>query len=294
MTQIPVLITCYNKKRYIADAVWSALANTDAIFVVDDCSTDGSWEILLDLVAEHGPALRAVQTPQNAGSTFATIAVMQAARDAGFEFATLLDGDDVLAPNAVAHFAEVLDQTGADAVYGSVVRSPDRDRRGDACAIDAYTVDTAKDPLSTWLDRPRATTAVCGRICVMMQDLSPEARIQDHQLGLSIHRNSKAVAYSSGKTHYCSLAEAGENLALDQRTGWTSAVVAYQAHWRKIHRHPKFRKYQRRAFSCLTKTRKLAIFPAPINIFLNVLTPIKVLMPSAVRHFLLTRLARYL
>jgi hypothetical protein len=38
----------------------------------------------------------------------------------------------------------------------------------------------------------------------------------------------------------------------------------------------------------------LAIFPAPINAFLYVLTPVKVLMPGPVRHFLLTRLARYL
>jgi glycosyltransferase involved in cell wall biosynthesis len=291
---IPVLITSYNKRRFIRDAVTSALNNSQHVFVVDDCSTDGSWDILLDLEKEYHGRLHVAELPQNGGSTRATIEVMKLAQNEGFVFATLLDGDDVLAPGACDHLKRVLQDTGADAVYGAGVRSRERDRRGDAVLVDGFDLQIHDDPLGTWLDRPRATTALCARIDAMKADLDPAAVIQDHQLGLSIHRNSKRVVYSTGKTHYYSLAVQGENLVLDEQVGWPSAVLAYNAHWPKIRGHPKARKYQRRAFSVLTKIRKLPVFPVWIRLGLYVLTPFKVLMPGPVRHLFLIRLVRYL
>jgi GT2 family glycosyltransferase len=39
---IPILITCYNKEKFIEATISSALLNETAVIVVDDCSTDGT------------------------------------------------------------------------------------------------------------------------------------------------------------------------------------------------------------------------------------------------------------
>ena len=294
MTDIPTLVTCYNKSRFIADAMRSALQNSNEIFVVDDCSTDNSWVCIIDIAKEYGSRVHAHRLLENRGSTFATIQVLKNAKTLGHDVAILLDGDDVLAPNAAAHFAQVMETTQSDAVYGAVCRSIDRDRRGDAKAIAAFELVVLDDPLDVWFDKPKATTAVCGRICNMLTDLDPAARIQDHQLRLSIHRNSKRVTYTSGVTHYCSMAVEGENLVLDHFTAKTSAVLAYKTLWAKVKGHAKSPRYQRRAFSALTKTRKYGVFPRGYTAFLHIVTPVKLLLPSPIRHFMLMKSASYL
>jgi glycosyltransferase involved in cell wall biosynthesis len=92
-----VVITSYNQREFISDAVNSALSLSFAgreIIVVDDGSSDGSQ----DLLAAYRDAIRFVRLESNGGKG--------AARNAGAAIATgrylvFLDGDDVFLPWAL-------------------------------------------------------------------------------------------------------------------------------------------------------------------------------------------------
>jgi len=90
-TRFSIIITFYNQRGFIKDALDSALSQRNAEFeviVVDDCSSDGSQEILKG----YGDAIRLVCHETNKG--------VGAARNSGAALATgnyLLfhDGDDL-------------------------------------------------------------------------------------------------------------------------------------------------------------------------------------------------------
>lgn len=87
---VTAVITCYNLERYIGAAIDSAMAAMDGldgeIIVVDDCSTDGSSEII------RSRPVRYVGTGSNGGVMLATLAGIEAARHPIIAF---LDGDDI-------------------------------------------------------------------------------------------------------------------------------------------------------------------------------------------------------
>src|SRR5215510_4209515 len=91
-TKTSCLISNYNYKRYIADAVDSALAQTaplDEIIIVDDGSTDGSQEFIRDRY--YHPKIQLI-TKENGGQL--------SCFNEGFRVATgdvifFLDADDV-------------------------------------------------------------------------------------------------------------------------------------------------------------------------------------------------------
>ncbi|MEV0323514.1 glycosyltransferase family 2 protein [Streptomyces sp. NPDC050658] len=113
--QVCVVVIGYNDAAHIADAVRSALAQGPAVrevIAVDDCSTDGTGEVLAELAARE-PRLKTIRratnssgcgTPRNDGIEATTSA-----------YVMFLDSDDVLPPGAVdalltaaaAHDAEV-------------------------------------------------------------------------------------------------------------------------------------------------------------------------------------------
>jgi len=97
MTRFSIVITSYNQREFIKDAVDSALAQTKCgveIVVVDDGSTDGSQEVL----RRYGEAIRLVCLETNQG---ACMARNRGAALAAGEYLVFLDGDDALLPWAL-------------------------------------------------------------------------------------------------------------------------------------------------------------------------------------------------
>ena len=93
---VSIIIDNYNYKRFLADAVESALHQTYAnveVIVVDDGSTDGSQDVVLGYGDQVVPVLK-----ENGGQGSAFNAGFAVSRG---EIVMFLDADDLLYPNAV-------------------------------------------------------------------------------------------------------------------------------------------------------------------------------------------------
>ncbi|MGW0205390.1 glycosyltransferase family 2 protein [Streptomyces sp. NPDC003233] len=120
--QVGVVVIGYNDSTHVGDAVRSALAQGPAVaevVAVDDCSTDGSAE-LLDRLAADEPRLRVVRRDVNSGGCGSP-------RNAGIDAVTtpyvmFLDSDDVLPPGAVDALLSAATGAHAEVTSGLCVR----------------------------------------------------------------------------------------------------------------------------------------------------------------------------
>jgi len=96
LPKISVVVTCYNCRDYIGDAIRSVARQTIGDYecvIVDDCSTDDSAAVIqqtLDALAD--PRFSMVRLPKNVGQTGATRAGLAKTRA---PFVCFLDSDDL-------------------------------------------------------------------------------------------------------------------------------------------------------------------------------------------------------
>ncbi|MEU3760756.1 glycosyltransferase family 2 protein [Streptomyces albogriseolus] len=119
---VSVVVIGHDDIAHVADAVRSALGQGTAVrevVAVDDCSTDGSAE-LLDRLAAAEPRLRVIRLPVNSGGCGTP-------RNTGLDAVTgpyvmFLDSDDVLPPGAVDALLAAARETEAQVTGGLCVR----------------------------------------------------------------------------------------------------------------------------------------------------------------------------
>ncbi|MGC4917528.1 glycosyltransferase [Streptomyces albogriseolus] len=119
---VSVVVIGHDDIAHVADAVRSALGQGTAVrevVAVDDCSTDGSAE-LLDRLAAAEPRLRVIRLPVNSGGCGTP-------RNTGLDAVTgpyvmFLDSDDVLPPGAVDALLVAARETDAQVTGGLCVR----------------------------------------------------------------------------------------------------------------------------------------------------------------------------
>lgn len=119
---VSVVVIGYNDAAHIAHAVRSALAQgptVGEVVAVDDCSTDGSHDVLTRLAADE-PRLRVIRRERNSGGCGSP-------RNDGIAAATcpyvmFLDGDDVLPPGAADALLASAREERAEVVSGLCVR----------------------------------------------------------------------------------------------------------------------------------------------------------------------------
>ncbi|MEV5877760.1 glycosyltransferase family 2 protein [Streptomyces sp. NPDC052101] len=120
--RVAVVVIGYNDRAHVADAVRSALAQGPAVaevIAVDDCSTDGSAE-LLDQLAATEPRLRVLRRDVNSGGCGSP-------RNTGIDAVTtpyvmFLDSDDILPPGAVDALLSAATEAHAEVASGLCVR----------------------------------------------------------------------------------------------------------------------------------------------------------------------------
>ncbi len=90
---VSIIVPVYNRVSLIGEALASALAEDSVeVIVVDDASTDGTWEVISRLA---DPRVRAIRMEQNSGQSVARNRGLDAARGKYIKF---LDSDDLLVP----------------------------------------------------------------------------------------------------------------------------------------------------------------------------------------------------
>jgi len=120
---LSVVVIVYNDAARLPTAVRSVLDQTlrgVEVVIVDDRSTDDSYEVARRLAAEHPDRVRALQLPANSGGCGAPR--NHGVRQARGDFVLFLDSDDVLERNACRNLLEAAETTGADLVSGLCVR----------------------------------------------------------------------------------------------------------------------------------------------------------------------------
>ncbi|OQW71743.1 MAG: glycosyl transferase family 2 [Proteobacteria bacterium ST_bin11] len=102
MPKISILIPVYNRKKFIADCIQSALNQTISDFevvVVDNASDDGTWEVCQQF-AEKDRRVRVFQNDTNIGPVKNWLVCVEKARG---EYGKILFSDDLIFPQFLEH-----------------------------------------------------------------------------------------------------------------------------------------------------------------------------------------------
>ena len=123
---VSIIVPVFNRASMIIDAIASARAGAGSlpveIIVVDDASTDGTWQTLEKL---EDPQVRLLRQERNGGQSAARNRGLEVARGRYVKF---LDSDDVLLAGHLASEVAAL-EAGADiAVSGWIEEAPDGSR----------------------------------------------------------------------------------------------------------------------------------------------------------------------
>lgn len=106
---VSVVIPTYNGERFLREALESVFAQTlppCEIVVVDDCSLDSSYELAQSIASQAPISMRVLRLPKNSGGPARPINV--GIGEARGELISVLDQDDVFAPDHLATKAHVL------------------------------------------------------------------------------------------------------------------------------------------------------------------------------------------
>ncbi len=118
--KISVVVTSYNQKEYLVQTLDSILAQTVKPFEViicDDCSTDGSQELVRGYKSIYPRMVKPIFQQKNLGVTRNRNTGIKAASG---DYVTTLDGDDLYMPEKLEKEMQRVEQTHALLVYSNV------------------------------------------------------------------------------------------------------------------------------------------------------------------------------
>lgn len=133
--RVSVAIPVFERRDLVAAAVQSALAqDVDGleVVVVDNCSQDGTWELLQKM---NDPRLRCLRNERNVG-LFGNY--NRCAAEARGDYVLFLGSDDRLEPGFLAHALKRLDAASQAVLLSSRGRLIDREGRGKGTIADGF------------------------------------------------------------------------------------------------------------------------------------------------------------
>ncbi|WP_167348553.1 glycosyltransferase family 2 protein [Pseudomonas oryzihabitans] len=192
---ISVVMPCYNHIAYVEQAITSVLRQDHESFeliVVDDCSVDGSYELLEGLSAQHG--FRLLRLESNQGVCAAMNRGLAIARG---KFIATMDSDDVMLPGRLSLQSAYLEKNSQVGLVGGKVVYIDRNgseiKREKIDASGRAHVLTIKEILSE-------AFAVGGPVSMYRLDIlngqdpyDDSLRVQDFQMTLKVAASGKEV-----------------------------------------------------------------------------------------------------
>lgn len=111
MNLVSIITPSYNCKKYFKETFESVINQAYKDYewiIVDDCSTDGSFNYISDLIKNHNN-VKLFQTPKNGGSAVARNIGL---KNASGKYVTFLDSDDLLDPNYLEEQIKFIKENG--------------------------------------------------------------------------------------------------------------------------------------------------------------------------------------
>nr|WP_306318260.1 MULTISPECIES: glycosyltransferase family 2 protein [unclassified Streptomyces] len=174
--KLSVIVPMYNVRDYCVTTLKSLAFNARQDFefiVVDDCSTDGTWELLQREIRKV-PGGVLYRNPQNSGISTTRNTGLRLAKG---QYVAFLDGDDWFAPGYLARLVAAIDHFGCHFVRTDhvrvvgkkreVVRSPQAVRNTLLSPIDSIMPVDA----STMVDYPLVWAGIFNREVLASRDL---------------------------------------------------------------------------------------------------------------------------
>lgn len=116
--KISVYITSYNQKALLKEAIESVLAQTlqpYEIIIVDDCSLDGSQELIKDY-SDNYSIIKHIFHEKNYGVSQVRVTALTNVKG---DFVTYLDGDDLYLPNKLELESQLMKNNNCDIVFSN-------------------------------------------------------------------------------------------------------------------------------------------------------------------------------
>ena len=148
-TGVAVVIPAYNEEASIADTIRSVQGQTrppDEIIVVDDCSKDRTGEIARSL------GVTVLRPPSNGGSK--AKALNFALAHVSSDITLAIDGDTVLAPDAIERLLPAFDDPKVGGACGAVIPQHVRTMWERGRYIEYLFAFTLHKPIQDYYDRP--------------------------------------------------------------------------------------------------------------------------------------------
>lgn len=114
--KITVGIICYNRKEYIRECLDSILSQSvnKEVIVIDDCSNDGTYEILKEYIAK---GVHIYRNDKNKGTVYTRLRCMKKAKG---DYLLMVDADDKLIDNSLEKLYNEATKEKADILEFSV------------------------------------------------------------------------------------------------------------------------------------------------------------------------------
>jgi glycosyltransferase involved in cell wall biosynthesis len=186
-----IAIPVYNERKHLADVLRRVRQFHDQVLVVDDGSSDGTADLLIDLARD--PGVHVLRHPKNRGYGSSLIDAFDWAGDRGYEWVVTMDCDDQHEPERLPAFFAEIARDDADLISGSrymqtddAVGEPPKDRRRINVAVT-----TLLNALFDW----NLTDSFCG---FKAHRVGPTRRLQLDETGYAFPLQLWPRVYQAG------------------------------------------------------------------------------------------------
>ncbi|NJL62949.1 MAG: glycosyltransferase [Methylacidiphilales bacterium] len=197
---VSIIIPCFNASRWLSEAIDSCLQQTYSnieIIIIDDGSTDNSWEIIKNYSDKYSNKIKCRSISHRGGNHARNLAISLS----NGEYIQFLDADDYILPEKIEHQVRFLETTDADVVYGDwqyQYHRYDGTIQLSKIEISGVQTDILESLLATWWVAVAAL--LYKRSSVDKSDGWDEnlPAVQDRDFFLSVVINGAKVKYQSG------------------------------------------------------------------------------------------------
>lgn len=160
---VAAVVVTYNRKALLKrclDAIFAQSRRVDRLFVIDNCSTDGTPDFLEKEGFLQEPVVEYVRLPENMGGAGGFHEGMKLAYEQGYDWMWVTDDDGVPMPDALSRLVE--SPCGAQLRGCTVLREDNPSGEELACGITtAQGVARGVGDLERLSDRDRAVDVLC-------------------------------------------------------------------------------------------------------------------------------------